>query len=60
MRALVWQDELGTNYEVEEIPAELLEQAQEYHHQLIDSVADHDDELLETYLLDEDAVTPRC
>src|SRR5256884_948579 len=58
MRALVWQDELGTNYEVEEIPAELLEQAQEYHHQLIDSVADHDDELLETYLLDEDAVTP--
>src|SRR6059058_6048709 len=58
MRALVWQDELGTNYEVEEIPAELLEQVQEYHHQLIDSVADHDDELLETYLLDEDAVTP--
>jgi elongation factor G len=57
MRALVWQDELGTNYEVEEIPAELLEQAQEYHHQLIDSVADHDDELLETYLLDEEAVT---
>src|SRR5881409_2798329 len=58
MRALVWQDELGTNYEIEEIPAELLEQAREYHHQLIDSVADHDDELLETYLLDEDAVTP--
>jgi elongation factor G len=58
MRALVYQDELGTNYEVEEIPAELLEQAQEYHHQLIDSVADHDDELLETYLLDEEAVTP--
>jgi elongation factor G len=58
MRALVWQDELGTNYEVQEIPPELLEQAQEYHHQLIDSVADHDDELLETYLLDEDAVTP--
>ena len=41
-----------------EIPAELLEQAQEYHHQLIDAVADHDDELMETYLVDEDAVTP--
>src|SRR5207302_2515096 len=38
--------------------AELLEQAQEYHHQLIDAVADHDDELTETYLLDESAVTP--
>ena len=58
MRALAWQDELGTNYDVEEIPAELVEQAQEYHHQLIDCVADHDEELLETYLLDEEAVTP--
>jgi elongation factor G len=58
MRALVYQDDLGTNYEVEEIPAELLEQAKEYHHQLIDAVADHDDELMETYLLDEDSVTP--
>jgi elongation factor G len=58
MRALVYQDELGTNYEIEEIPAELAEQAQEYHHQLIDSVADHDDELMETYLLDEESVTP--
>jgi elongation factor G len=58
MRALVWQDELGTSYEIEEIPAELMEQAQEYHHQLIDAVADHDDELMETYLLDEEAVTP--
>jgi elongation factor G len=57
MRALVWHDELGTSYEVEEIPAELVEQAQEYHHQLIDAVADHDEELMETYLLDEDSVT---
>ena len=31
-----------------------LEQAKEYHHQLIDAVADHDDELIETYLDDED------
>src|ERR687885_2336200 len=58
MRALVYQDELGTNYEVEAIPAELTEQVQEYHHQLIDAVADHDEELMETYLLDEESVTP--
>jgi elongation factor G len=58
MRALVWQDELGQRFEIEEIPAELLEQAQEYHHQLIDAVADHDEELTETYLLDEESVTP--
>ncbi|MFL5922397.1 MAG: GTP-binding protein, partial [Gaiellaceae bacterium] len=58
MRATVWEDDLGTKMDVVEIPQELLEQAQEYHHQLIDAVADHDDELLETYLTDENAVTP--
>ena len=41
-----------------EIPEELKEQADEYHHQLIDAVAEHDEELLETYLTDESAVTP--
>src|SRR5918912_1399128 len=58
MRAVVWQDDLGERFEIEEIPAELLEQAQEYHHQLIDAVADHDEELTDTYLLDEESVTP--
>ncbi len=58
MRTLSWADDLGVNVEIGEIPAELAEQAQEYHHQLIDAVADHDEELLETYLLDEEAVTP--
>jgi elongation factor G len=58
MKAIVWTDDLGTSMEVEEIPAELAEQANEYHHQLIDSVADHDDELMNTYLEDESAVTP--
>jgi elongation factor G len=58
MRAVTYADDLGTKMEIEEIPAELMEQAQEYHHQLIDAVADHDDELMETYLGDENAVTP--
>ncbi len=58
MNALVWTDSLGTETEVSDIPAELSEQAAEYHHQLIDAVADHDDELMETYLEDEAAVTP--
>src|SRR5262249_19526561 len=57
MRSLVWRDELGTQFDVEEIPVELREQAQEYHHQLIDAVADHAQALLETYLTAEDAVT---
>src|SRR4029078_8541368 len=58
MRAIAWEDDLGTKMDVIEIPEELLEQAQEYHHQPIDAVADHDDELTETYLLDEESVTP--
>jgi elongation factor G len=58
MNAIVWKDDLGTEFETTGIPAELLEQAHEYHHQLIDSVADHDDELLETYLENEESVTP--
>ncbi|HYY75197.1 MAG TPA: GTP-binding protein, partial [Gaiellaceae bacterium] len=58
MHATVWDDDLGTKMEIGDIPAELLEQAQEYHHQLIDAIAEHDDELTETYLTDEDAVTP--
>ena len=58
MRACVWVDDLGTKMETVEIPAELREQADEYHHQLIDAVAEQDEELLETYLLDEASVTP--
>ena len=58
MQALTWTDALGANVDESEIPAELQEQASEYHHQLIDAIAEHDEELLETYLEDEDAVTP--
>src|SRR4029078_847535 len=58
MRGIVYQHDLGQKYENVEIPSELAEQAQEYHHQLIDSIAEFDDELTETYLLDEESVTP--
>ncbi|TMK27796.1 MAG: elongation factor G [Actinobacteria bacterium] len=58
MRAITWVDDLGTKMETGEIPAELAEQAHEYHHQLIDLIAEFDDELMETYLLDEESVTP--
>jgi elongation factor G len=57
MKAVEWGDDLGTRMEELEIPAELREQAEEYHHQLIDAVAERDEELLETYLLNEAAVS---
>jgi elongation factor G len=58
MRSVTWVDDLGTKMETGDVPAELAEQAHEYHHQLIDSIAEFDDELMETYLLDEESVTP--
>ena len=58
MTAITYEDDLGQTFNVGEIPAELAEQAHEYHHLLIDAVAEHDDELTETYLTDESLVTP--
>ena len=57
MQAIVYKDDLGQEFETTEIPAELLEQAQEYHHQLIDTISHFDDEVLEAYIEDESSVT---
>jgi elongation factor G len=56
-RALVWKDELGTEWEEQEIPAELAEEAHEARTHLIEACADYDDELLEAYLAEE-AISP--
>jgi elongation factor G len=58
MRAITFANALGTELEVGDIPAELQAKAEEGHHALIDGIAEFDDELMETYLLDESAVTP--
>jgi elongation factor G len=60
MRALTWRGEtrIGEDYTVEEIPAELVDRAQEARHALIELVADHDDHMMEAYLTDEDSITP--
>jgi len=57
MQAITYKDDLGQDFETGEIPAELAEQAREYHHQLIDSISHFDDEVLEQYLTDENSVT---
>ncbi len=50
MHAIVYQDELGTAFEVTDIPEDLQPLADEYRLKLIESIADHDDRLMETYL----------
>ena len=52
MRALIWRGEttMGEDYVVEEIPAELAEQAAEYREKLLETLAEADDEIMEKYL----------
>jgi elongation factor G len=51
MKAIYWRDEtMGAKYEVEDIPAELQKKAEAFHAQLVESVAEHDDELLHKFL----------
>ncbi len=57
MKAIIWQSDEGTDFEVTDIPAELVEQANEWHHKMLDIVASEDEELVEKYLTEED-LTP--
>ncbi len=64
MRALVWQGDskgdvsLGAEYEVQPIPADLQAKAEEYRAQLVEAVAEADDDLLEKYLGGEELTIP--
>jgi elongation factor G len=53
MRAIRYVDALGSKWEESDIPDELKEQAEQYHHQLIEAVADHDEEIMMAFLEDE-------
>jgi elongation factor G len=52
MRALVWRGETkkGEDYTVEEIPAELVDQANEWREKLLETLAENDEQILEAYL----------
>jgi elongation factor G len=53
-RALVWKDELGTEWEEAPIPDDLADDAHEARTHLIEACADYDDELMEAYLAEEE------
>jgi elongation factor G len=51
MKAIVWQDDtMGAEYLTEEIPAELKKKADAFHAQLVESIAENDDEILHKFL----------
>ena len=55
-RALVWEgdDGMGEEYTIVDIPADMVEQAAEARHQLIDVLSNFDDNVMEKYLADEE------
>ena len=55
MNATVYKDDLGKQMEVIDIPAEYMEQAQEYRAKLLEAVAESDDALMERYFENEGA-----
>ncbi|SFG68665.1 elongation factor G [Prevotella sp. KH2C16] len=51
MKAILWHDEtMGAEYDIEEIPAELLAEAQEWREKLLETAADFDEDLMEKFL----------
>ncbi|RDU60539.1 elongation factor G [Helicobacter marmotae] len=55
MKAIVWNDEsMGAKYDIEDIPAELVDKANEYREKLVEAAAEQDEALMEKYLGGED------
>ena len=51
MKAILWHDEtMGAEYSIEEIPADLLDEAKEWHDKMVENAANYDDALMEKYL----------
>ena len=55
MKGIIWDEEtLGMEYDEIDIPDDLKEKAQEWRKTMIESIADHNDDLMERYLMDEE------
>ena len=51
MKAILWHDEtMGAEYEVDEIPADLVDEANEWREKMVENAANFDDDLMEKYL----------
>ena len=50
MKANIYKNELGTEFSVEDIPSDLVEVAEKYRAELLENIAEHDEELMEKYL----------
>ncbi|PHI36010.1 elongation factor G [Pseudoalteromonas sp. GCY] len=50
-KAYVWDDTgLPENYEVQDVPADMVDKVEEYHEMLVESAVEQDDDLMEAYM----------
>ena len=58
MKAILWHDEtMGAEYDVEEIPADLQAECDEWRNKLLEAAAEYDEALMEKYFDDPDSIT---
>ncbi len=58
MKAILWHDEtMGAEYEVDDIPADLLAEAEEWRDKMLETIAEFDDALMEKYFSDPSTIT---
>ena len=58
MKAILWHDEtMGAEYSVEEIPADLVDEAQEWRDKMLETVAEYDEALMEKFFDDPNSIT---
>ncbi len=58
MKAILWHDEtMGAEYDVEEIPADLADEAEDWRDKLLEAAADFDDNVMEKYMDDPSTIT---
>jgi elongation factor G len=58
MKALYWHDEtMGAEYEVDEIPDNMLEEAQKYRDKMLENIAEFDEDLMAKYFDDPSTIT---
>ena len=58
MKAILWHDEtMGAEYDVEDIPAELVDECNEWRQKMIELAAEQDETLMEKFFDDPDSLT---
>ena len=58
MKAILWHDDtMGAEYDVEDIPASVMDEAEEWRDKMLENAANYDDTLMEKYLEDPSTIT---